>query len=261
MLAKNTIKNQKDTLSQEIITKIINKVATSENILEIHNVVLILLGFSGFMRISELLPLKVKHVNFTESGTKIYIEKSKVDQLREGNTIFISRLDSDNCPVYWLNRYLNLSFLTRNLENYIFSRLFKTKNGRKANGAYSISYTTALDSLSKHPPDSVDPRSFGTHSLRSGGASAAANENVSDRLISKHGRWASGRSRDRYIKNNKQKRFEISKKLGLWNYRIFLPVTFCILAYPQENHQMLLKNLTDSFNVSITTTIKHDHIV
>ena len=35
MLAENTIKNQKDTLSQEIITKIINKVATSENILEI----------------------------------------------------------------------------------------------------------------------------------------------------------------------------------------------------------------------------------
>ena len=47
VLAKNTIKNQKDTLSQEIITKIINKVATSENILEIRNVVLILLGFSG----------------------------------------------------------------------------------------------------------------------------------------------------------------------------------------------------------------------
>ena len=132
MLAKNIIKNQKDTLSQEMITKIINKVATSENILEIRNVVLILLGFSGFMRISELLPLKVKHVNFTESGMKIYIEKSKVDQLREGNTIFISRLDSDNCPVYWLNRYLNLSFLTRNSENYIFSRLFKTKNGHKA---------------------------------------------------------------------------------------------------------------------------------
>ena len=132
MLAENTIKNQKDTLSQEIITKIINKVATSENILEIRNVVLILLGFSGFMRISELLPLKVKHINFTESGMKIYIEKSKVDQLREGNTIFISRLDSDNCPVYWLNRYLNLSSLTRNSENYIFSRLFKTKNGHKA---------------------------------------------------------------------------------------------------------------------------------
>ena len=130
MLAKNTIKNQKDTLSQEIITKIINKVATSENILEIHNVVLILLGFSSFMRISELLPLKVKHVNLTESGMNIYIEKSKVDQLREGNTIFISRLDSANCPVYWLN--LNLSSLTRNSENYIFSRLFKTKNGHKA---------------------------------------------------------------------------------------------------------------------------------
>ena len=87
MLSKNTVKNQKETLSQDIITKITNKIATSENILEIRNVVLILLGFSGFMRISELLPLKVKHISFTESGMKIHIEKSKVDQLREGNTV------------------------------------------------------------------------------------------------------------------------------------------------------------------------------
>ena len=83
-------------------------------------ILLILLGFSGFTRISELLPLKVKHVNFTESGIKIHIEKSKVDQLREGNTVFVSRLESNNCPVYWLNRYLDLSFLKGNTENYIF---------------------------------------------------------------------------------------------------------------------------------------------
>ena len=93
--------------------------------------------------------------------------------------------------------------------------MVKTRSGHKTNGAHSISYTTDLDSLRRYLPDTVDPRSIGTHSLRSGGASAAANKNVSDRLIDKHGRWASGRSRDRYIKDSKQKRFEISKKLGL----------------------------------------------
>ena len=56
---------------------------------------------------------------------------------------------------------------------------------------------------------------FGLHSLRSGGASAAANSGVSDRLIGKHGRWSSNSSRDGYIKDSKLKRLSVTKSLGL----------------------------------------------
>ena len=37
----------------------------------------------------------------------------------------------------------------------------------------------------------LDPKRFGLHSLRSGGASAAANAGVPDRLFKRHGRWRS----------------------------------------------------------------------
>ena len=57
--------------------------------------------------------------------------------------------------------------------------------------------------------------SYCLHSLRSGGASAAANNDVSDRLIGKHGRWSSNGSRDRYIKDSKAKRLKVSSSLGL----------------------------------------------
>ena len=54
------------------------------------------------------------------------------------------------------------------------------------------------------------------HSLRSGGgASAAADNDISDRLIGKHGRWSTNTSRDRYIKGNKSKRLKASASLNL----------------------------------------------
>ena len=44
------------------------------------------------------------------------------------------------------------------------------------------------------------PENFGVHSLRSGGASAAANNGILDRLISKQGRWSSEKARKVILK-------------------------------------------------------------
>ena len=67
----------------------------------------------------------------------------------------------------------------------------------------------------EHLAEVIDPKPYGLHSLRSGGASAAANNGVSDRQIAEHGRWSSNSSRDGYIKDNPEKRFKVSKCLGL----------------------------------------------
>ena len=59
------------------------------------------------------------------------------------------------------------------------------------------------------------PENFGLHSLRSGGVSAAANNGISDRLISKQGRWSSKKARNGYIKDSVVKRLTVSNTLGL----------------------------------------------
>jgi len=56
---------------------------------------------------------------------------------------------------------------------------------------------------------------YGLHSLRSGGASAAANFGVKDRLIKKHGRWKSENIKDMYISEDLPQVLGISKNLGL----------------------------------------------
>ena len=56
---------------------------------------------------------------------------------------------------------------------------------------------------------------YGLHSLRSGGDTAASENDVSDRLISKHGRWNSDNSKNGYIKVAVKKRLKVSKSLRL----------------------------------------------
>ena len=118
--------------------------------LEIRFILIFLLAFSGFMRIIEFF----KYVKFTESGMTIFFEKSKVDQLRERSTIFISKNYSDYCPVKWLRKHLQLADLT-DPESFIICRLAKCKKGHSANGKYYISSITALDNMRKVLPNEI----------------------------------------------------------------------------------------------------------
>ena len=53
----------------------------------------------------------------------------------------------------------------------------------------------ALDSIGLN-------KSKGLHSLRSGGATAAAEAGVEDRLLGNHGRWKSEKTYDSYVKES-----------------------------------------------------------
>jgi len=56
---------------------------------------------------------------------------------------------------------------------------------------------------------------FGLHSLKAGGATAAAVAGVQDRLFKKHGRWKSENAKDGYIEDSLQQRLSVTKNLGL----------------------------------------------
>lgn len=56
---------------------------------------------------------------------------------------------------------------------------------------------------------------YGLHSFRAGGATAAANALVKDRLFKRHGRWRSETAKDGYIENSVAERLIVSQSLGL----------------------------------------------
>lgn len=61
----------------------------------------------------------------------------------------------------------------------------------------------------------LDKAKFGLHSLRSGGASAAANAGVPDGWFKRHGRWRSENAKDGYVKDKLEDRLTVSRSLGL----------------------------------------------
>ena len=57
--------------------------------------------------------------------------------------------------------------------------------------------------------------SFGQHSLRAGGATAACNFGISGRLFKRHGWWKSETAKDDYIKDSFSDRILVSLNVGL----------------------------------------------
>ena len=61
----------------------------------------------------------------------------------------------------------------------------------------------------------LDLKQFGLHTLRAGGATAAAKAGVPDRLFKRHGRWKPESAKDGYVEDSVAARMAVSKSLDL----------------------------------------------
>ena len=191
---------------------------SSSSLYDLRFLVMCFLGFAGFFRIQELLSVQLKNVLFTNSHIEITLEKSKCDQHRDGQIVFISKIDSQYCPVRLLLKFLTACKIDYKVDSsfFVIPRLFKAKKGYSASKTLGISYSRAREIfLEKLNECNIPSNKYGLHSLRSGGASAASSSGVDERLISKHGRWKSDVSKNGYIKDSLDKRLKISKSLNL----------------------------------------------
>ena len=98
----------------------------------------------------------------------------------------------------------------------MFRGVTQTKAGERLRKTGGLSYTRLRELLlSKISQLGYDPTLFSMHSLRAGGATAAANAGVEDRLFKRHGRWKSETAKDGYVKDSVERRLEVSKQLGI----------------------------------------------
>ena len=175
--------NRKEPISTDVLKDIVDSVDLS-NILHFGNVCLYVLAYAGFFRSEEVLNIRMNHIHFQEGCMIIKVEKSKTDQLRQGDQVVIAQSGGSVCPVFLLKTYLKKLDIDPHSNEFIFRQLVKTKSSHKLTQKNKpISYTTFRDQLAKSLQNVVpDPSAYGTHSFRSGGASRAANSGVSDRL-------------------------------------------------------------------------------
>ncbi|MDP9877809.1 integrase [Variovorax boronicumulans] len=70
---------------------------------------LLLIGFAGAFRRSELVAIKREHLIEHSSGIEILLVRSKTDQSGAGRTVFVPYANGDRCPVLALQEWLTIS--------------------------------------------------------------------------------------------------------------------------------------------------------
>jgi len=161
---------------------------------------LLALGFFGFLRWDDLHHLSVDSLNFGVSHVAIFLGRRKNDQFRKGSWVFIARSSTPPCPVGVVEKFLRIGGHRKGSK--LFRRVQSTKRGVYLRDQ-PMSYSRAKELLRKElKREGLDSSLFGIHSLRSGGASAAAALGVPDRLFQRHGGWRSEKARNNYVEES-----------------------------------------------------------
>jgi site-specific recombinase XerD len=133
---------------------------------KIRDKALILIGFSGGFRRSELVDIEYEDLEFVSEGVKIFVKRSKTDQSGEGMTKAIPYFDNQNfCPVIALKNWIEIFDLKK-------SRIFNISDKSVALIIKKYASYAGLDS-----------HRYAGHSLRSGFATSTAESGAEERNI------------------------------------------------------------------------------
>ena len=189
----------------------------ADSIADLRVSAMILLAFSGFLRFNELVNLKLEDLNILTTYMVLNITSSKTDQFRKGHLVHIARTGSPCCPVVLMERYLAKAEFQINDKGYVF-RNFSYKKGSVVlqDNDKKMTYTRVREIVKqKFMSIGLDTQCYTLHSLRSGGASAAARNNVPDRLFQRHGRWRTESIKNSYVEESTNNLLLVSQNLGL----------------------------------------------
>ena len=161
---------------KEIINVIDNQ--KIEKIKKLRNRTLILIGFSGGFRRTELISIDYEDLDFVEEGLKITLRRSKTDQFGEGLVKGIPYFTNEKyCPVISLKNWINLSKIKT---GPIFRRFAK---GSILTGNRLTDQSVVLIIKDCLKLAGIENKNFSGHSLRSGFATVAAESGADERSI------------------------------------------------------------------------------
>lgn len=147
---------------------------------------LLLTGFLGAFRRSEISALDAEDIAFRPQGIVITIRQSKTDQSAEGQQVGIPYLEDKNmCAITALSAWMKAAGIT---EGPLFCGM--TRSGKPSGKRLS---DKSVNLIVKRYAEKIglDPDFYGAHSLRHGFATSAAMQGVEERDIMKQTRHRS----------------------------------------------------------------------
>ena len=146
--------------------------------LRVRDRALLLLGFAGAFRRSELVGLDYADLLINSDGITVNLRKSKTDQEGQGRKIGIPYgSNRETCPVRSLQKWLEVSGISFGALFRPINRHNQMRNMRLSDKAVALIVKRCAKSAG------LDSTKYAGHSLRAGLATSAANAGVSERAI------------------------------------------------------------------------------
>lgn len=170
--------------------------ATPATLLGIRDRALLLVGYLGAFRRSELVGLDVEHIEVVDSGLIVHIQRSKTDPEGKGEKRGIPRsADEAVCPVGALAQWLESAGICQGPVFRPVTQVGRVKAERLSDRAVARAVKRYASSAG------LDPAQFAGHSLRSGLATAASMAGKSERAIMQQTGHKSVSTVRRYIRD------------------------------------------------------------
>jgi integrase len=156
---------------------------------------LLLLGFAGGFRRSELVALELVDIETARQGLIVTIRRSKTDQEGAGRRIGIPHGRTKHCPVAAVEAWLAASSIVSGPLFRPITRHGHFTQNRLTGDAVSVLLRERLEGAG------INPEGFSAHSLRAGFATSAAQAGVSTLKIRQQTGHASDAMLARYVRD------------------------------------------------------------
>lgn len=158
---------------------------------------LLLIGFAGAFRRSELVGLRCEDVTHYDNGIELLLRRSKTDQEGIGRTVFIPYAKGSRCPVKALKHWLELAGIT---EGFLFRRVNRYDKvvGGKALTPQSVALIVKASVRIMKGEEAA--KGVAGHSLRAGYCTEAATVGLSPFMIREQTGHRSDVTLARYIR-------------------------------------------------------------
>tara|TARA_B100000902_G_C27187455_1_gene852087 strand:- start:149 stop:1102 length:954 start_codon:yes stop_codon:yes gene_type:complete len=161
----------------KLIINVINE-QKIEEIKKLRDKTIILIGFGGGFRRTELISIDHEDLEFVPEGLKITIKKSKTDQYGEGMIKGLPYFNNENyCPVINLKKWLEISKIRSGPIFRRFSKGSLLTDNRLTDQSVVLLIKKYLNLAG------IESKNFAGHSLRSGFATVAAESGADERSI------------------------------------------------------------------------------
>ena len=188
-----TAQKQAKVLTQEDLFAMLD--AMGDGMKGVRDRALLLLGFGGGFRRSELVGLDVADIETVRQGIIITLRHSKTDQESAGRKIGIPHGRTRHCPVAALTDWLTRSGITEGAIFHPTNRHGQLLPERLSGDAVSEVIRERLATVG------IDPEGYSGHSLRAGFATSAAQAGASTIKIRQQTGHASDAMLSRYIRD------------------------------------------------------------